>query len=101
MHAVQPGAADRSYGIHVARIAGLPKNAVARAQQVLELLNKGEQSGALARLTDDLPLFQPLRPEPQKQENPISLRLQQIIPDELTPREALDLLYELKGLAKQ
>ncbi len=51
------GAADRSYGIHVAKLAGLPAAAVARAEQVLATLEKGEQASALTRLADDLPLF--------------------------------------------
>ena len=54
-----PGTADRSYGIHVARLAGLPEAVTARAEEVLQLLEKGEQGGALARLADDLPLFAP------------------------------------------
>ena len=59
LHEVGPGTADRSYGIHVAKLAGLPKAVTARAEEVLEVLEKGEQGGALARLADDLPLFQP------------------------------------------
>ncbi len=102
LHAVGPGAADRSYGIHVARLAGLPAAVVARAEAILAELEKGEQAGALARLVDDLPLFQP-RPAaaaPAAPQGPGALerRLAEIRPDELTPREALDLLYELKRL---
>ena len=64
LHEVAPGAADRSYGIHVAQLAGLPAAVVARAEQVLAALEKGEQSGAVTRLADDLPLFAaaPTRP---------------------------------------
>ena len=64
LHEVAPGAADRSYGIHVAQLAGLPAAVVARAEQVLAALEKGEQSGAVTRLADDLPLFAaaPARP---------------------------------------
>ena len=61
LHEVGPGTADRSYGIHVAKLAGLPKSVTARAEEVLEVLEKGEQGGALARLADDLPLFQAAR----------------------------------------
>ncbi len=61
LHEVGPGAADRSYGIHVAKLAGLPKNVTARAEEVLELLEKGEEGGALARLADELPLFNAAR----------------------------------------
>ena len=64
LHEVAPGAADRSYGIHVAQLAGLPAAVVARAEEVLAELEKGEQSGAVTRLADDLPLFAaaPARP---------------------------------------
>ena len=64
LHEVAPGAADRSYGIHVAQLAGLPAAVVARAEEVLAALEKGEQSGAVTRLADDLPLFAaaPARP---------------------------------------
>src|ERR1700691_2981916 len=54
---VAPGAADRSYGIHVAKLAGLPPAVVARAEEVLKTLETSEQGGALARLAEDLPLF--------------------------------------------
>ena len=58
LHEVAPGTADRSYGIHVAKLAGLPAAVTARAEEILAILEKGEQGGALARLADDLPLFQ-------------------------------------------
>ena len=61
LHEVGPGTADRSYGIHVAKLAGLPKAVTARAEEVLSVLEKGEQGGALARLADDLPLFSAAR----------------------------------------
>src|SRR5207237_987246 len=64
LHEVAPGAADRSYGIHVAKLAGLPAAVIARAEAVLETLEKGEQSGALTRLAEDLPLFSAARPAP-------------------------------------
>src|SRR4051794_1948028 len=57
LHEVAAGSADRSYGIHVARLAGLPEPVIARAEQVLEILEKGDQGGSVARLADDLPLF--------------------------------------------
>ncbi|MCP5955614.1 hypothetical protein NL304_25745, partial [Klebsiella pneumoniae] len=56
LHEVAAGSADRSYGIHVARLAGLPEAVIARAEQVLEILEKGDQAGSVARLADDLPL---------------------------------------------
>ncbi|MCF8496365.1 MAG: DNA mismatch repair protein MutS [Alphaproteobacteria bacterium] len=99
LHAVAQGAADRSYGIHVGKLAGLPDAVIARAEKVLALLQSGEQSGALARLTDDLPLFtfSDVRQEtPQKSQAEAFLR--DLDPDTLTPREALEALYRLKGL---
>ena len=101
LHAVGAGAADRSYGIHVAKLAGLPAAAVARAEQVLESLEQSEQAGALTRLADDLPLFsaRPTRPKAEAaRESAAEQRLKSINPDELSPRGALELLYELKGL---
>jgi DNA mismatch repair protein MutS len=99
LHEVGPGTADRSYGIHVAKLAGLPKSVTARAEEVLAVLEKGEQSGALARLADDLPLFSAARrrtnPPP---ESATEALLRDTRPDELTPREALDLVYRLKGM---
>ena len=103
LHEVGPGTADRSYGIHVAKLAGLPKSVTARAEEVLGVLEKGEQGGALARLADDLPLFNAARrrPEPAPRESAAEALLRDIRPDELTPRDALDLLYRLKGLAAE
>jgi DNA mismatch repair protein MutS len=101
LHEVAPGTADRSYGIHVAKLAGLPAEVTARAEEVLQILEKGEQGGALARLADDLPLFRAARPQaastPEPQSSPIEQALREIRPDELSPREALELLYRLKG----
>jgi len=101
LHEVAPGAADRSYGIHVAQLAGLPAAVVARAEQVLAALEKGEQSGAVSRLADDLPLFAaaPARPAggvAKSQESEVEKALAEVNPDELTPREALELLYALR-----
>ena len=103
LHEVGPGAADRSYGIHVARLAGLPAAAVARAEAVLEKLEQGEQAGALSRLADDLPLFSAAAAKSQSasaapEPSAVEKRLAGISPDELSPREALELLYELRSL---
>jgi len=99
LHSVQPGAADRSYGIHVAQLAGLPESVTDRANQVLELLNKGEHGGAaLTRLADDLPLFQAApKPTPRKP-SAVETRLADINPDDLSAKDALNLLYDLKSL---
>ena len=99
LHEVAPGAADRSYGIHVARLAGLPEAAVTRAEQVLETLEKGEQSSAVTRLADDLPLFAAAERRARPRRLPaVEEQLRKIDPDALTPRQALDLLYELKAM---
>ena len=104
LHEVAGGTADRSYGIHVAKLAGLPGAAVARAEEVLKLLEEGDQAGALSRLAEDLPLFtaEIKRAPSAKASGPSELeeRLATINPDELTPKDALELLYELKRLEK-
>ena len=94
LHEVAPGAADRSYGIHVARLAGLPEAVLARAEEVLALLEQGEQAAVAARLANDLPLFQ-ARPQPEPEPEPLRARLTGIKPDDLTPRDALELVYAL------
>jgi DNA mismatch repair protein MutS len=103
LHEVGPGTADRSYGIHVAKLAGLPKTVTVRAEEVLSVLEKGEQGGALARLADDLPLFSAARRhvEPPPRESAAEALLRDTRPDELTPREALDLIYRLRALAAE
>ena len=101
LYEVAAGAADRSYGIHVARLAGLPGAAVARAEEVLETLERGEQSGVLARLADDLPLFAAPRdaPAPEGRGSAAEEALSEVNADDLTPKEALELIYRLKSLA--
>ncbi len=102
LHEVRPGAADRSYGVQVARLAGLPPSVVDRARVVLEALEKGEREGAKHQaLIEDLPLFsapQQAPPPTASVQSPMERRLKAIHPDELTPREALEFLYELKSL---
>ena len=101
LHEVAPGAADRSYGIHVAKLAGLPPVVVRRAEEVLATLETGEQGGALTRLAEDLPLFNAARagiPAAEAKPSPIVAALAEIRPDELAPRQALEVLYKLKGL---
>ncbi|WP_374446638.1 DNA mismatch repair protein MutS [Stella sp.] len=104
LHEVAPGAADRSYGIHVARLAGLPAAAVARAETVLAALEKGETAGATTRLAEDLPLFAALRepparaPMPAAGPSPLAAAVAALDVDGLSPRQALDRLYELKAL---
>lgn len=96
LHEAAPGAADRSYGVQVAKLAGVPASVVARARSVLNRL-EGEKAAA-ARL-DDLPLFAVAEPEPMRGPSPVELALRDVDPDDLTPREALEALYRLKGLA--
>ncbi len=103
LHEVKRGAADRSYGVQVAKLAGLPHTVVERARVVLDALEKGEREGGTAQkaLIDDLPLFSatpPPAPAPVRASD-LDKRMAEILPDDLTPREALDLIYELKGLA--
>ncbi|MDJ0628491.1 MAG: DNA mismatch repair protein MutS [Rhodobacter sp.] len=103
LHEVRKGAADRSYGVQVARLAGLPPSVVERARDILAQLEKGAregQSGTKA-LLDDLPLFSAVPSAPPPRPAPASVvedRLSDIHPDELTPRDALVLIYELKAL---
>ncbi len=102
LHEVAAGTADRSYGIHVARLAGLPLPVLARAEEVLSLLEQGDQGNALTRLADDLPLFRAAAaavPPPDEVSDPLRELLDTASPDELTPRAALELLYRLKALA--
>ncbi len=99
LHQIAAGAADRSYGIHVARLAGLPPAVVRRAEQVLRQLEAGEQSGLMARLVDDLPLFSAAARQAEPPgESALEARLRAVNPDELSPKEALELLYELRRL---
>lgn len=102
LHEVGKGAADRSYGVQVARLAGLPEAVVDRAKEVLHQLEEGEVSGKTNRLVDDLPLFSVAvkreAPKPPKSDA-LGMALGEINPDEMTPREALEALYRLKGLA--
>ena len=126
LHKVKPGAADRSYGIQVAKLAGLPASVVERAREVLAMLEKGDRRGeAGGRALDDLPLFAAARPkgglvkggtakagtgrglaaESAAAASPpppsaIDLAVAKINPDELTPRQALEALYDLRKLIK-
>ncbi len=103
LHEVRKGAADRSYGVQVAKLAGLPQSVVDRAKAVLHTLEKGDQGGKKAvTMIDDLPLFRqaPPAPAPAPQASAVDSRLADISPDELTPMQALQLVYELKKLSR-
>jgi DNA mismatch repair protein MutS len=103
LHEVGPGTADRSYGIHVARLAGLPEAALARADEVLRALEQGEKADQLSRLADDLPLFA-AAPRPVSgargtaPPSAVEAAFKDVHPDGLTPKDALDLVYRLKSL---
>ncbi|MFV0514603.1 MAG: DNA mismatch repair protein MutS [Jhaorihella sp.] len=103
LHEVRQGAADRSYGVQVAQLAGLPPSVVARARVVLDALEKGEREGrpAPAALIEDLPLFavRPAAPDRPRAPSASDEMLAEIHPDELTPRQALEILYKLKEAA--
>ena len=102
LHEVVPGAADRSYGLQVARLAGLPAPVITRARTILEELERADRENPSTARLDDLPLFAaPARqPPPQATPGPDPLHeaLAAIDPDELSPREALERLYALKKL---
>ena len=101
LHEVAMGAADRSYGVQVARLAGLPDAVVERARDVLRQLEQGEVAGKPDRMLDDLPLFSVAarkEPPPPPRQDGLAQALGAINPDELTPREALETLYRLKGI---
>ena len=105
LHEVKKGAADRSYGVQVAKLAGLPNAVVERARVVLDALEQGERkgSGTPKAIIDDLPLFAATPTQSESttsQPNKIEQMLSEILPDDLTPREALQKLYELKGALK-
>src|SRR5690606_15381994 len=97
LHEIVAGSADRSYGIQVARLAGLPSSVVERAKAVLHQLEETDRKSPAASLIDDLPLFSAMRAAEPAPADPVITMLDGIAPDELSPREALDLLYKLKA----
>ena len=97
LHEVAPGAADRSYGIHVAKLAGLPAAVIARAEEVLRALEDGREGHKPLARIDDLPLFQATPAKTATKESAVENALRDISPDALSPREALELLYVLKA----
>ena len=101
LHEVVPGAADRSYGIQVAKLAGLPPTVIERAKLVLAQIEAEDRTSPARKLIDDLPLFAAARPAPtapQRDEalNALVEALAALHPDEMSPREALEALYALK-----
>ncbi|MEX2129221.1 MAG: DNA mismatch repair protein MutS [Xanthobacteraceae bacterium] len=100
LHEVAPGVADRSYGVQVAKLAGLPGAVVERARVVLAELEASDRAAPARKLIDDLPLFSAARHDPPPSDS-VREALTAIDPDALTPKEALEALYRLKGLAKK
>lgn len=101
LHEVHKGAADRSYGVQVAQLAGLPPSVVERARVILEQLEKDSREGNQTAMIDDLPLFSVTATAPPPPTNSPALDLlNEARPDDLTPLQALDLLYKLKEAAK-
>jgi DNA mismatch repair protein MutS len=98
LHEVVSGAADRSYGIQVARLAGLPSPVVERARQILAELEANDRRAPVERLIADLPLF--ARPAPRVVDA-LRDRLAALDPDRLSPREALEALYALKAAGRE
>ncbi len=105
LHEVREGAADRSYGVQVAQLAGLPAPVILRARDILDALEKGERDRAAPKaLIDDLPLFSAAARMPDKvsrETSQVETLLQTLVPDEMSPREAIQAIYELKALLKE
>ncbi|MEP4033456.1 DNA mismatch repair protein MutS [Roseibium polysiphoniae] len=102
LHEIVPGAADRSYGIQVAKLAGLPSSVVERSKTVLSQLEEQDRRSPAESLIDELPLFAALTPTPSTatdpgEPDPLVQELDTIDPDDMTPREALEALYRLKA----
>jgi DNA mismatch repair protein MutS len=99
LHEVIPGSADHSYGIQVAKLAGLPASVIERAKLVLAKLEQEDR--AAPKGFEDLPLFAaPYKPSQQLQDDPLELVLTAVAalnPDEMSPREAMEALYMLKA----
>ena len=101
LHELADGAADRSYGLAVAKLAGLPPPVLARAREVLKKLESGrEKTGGIAAGLDDLPLFAATAAAEEEQCDAIRTEVESLDVDALTPREALETLYRLKALTR-
>lgn len=102
LHEVKKGAADRSYGVQVARLAGIPQAVISRATEVLEKLENFDNGVKTKALIDELPLFNSNTNHLIKHESSSDIedQLKEIHPDELTPKDALALIYKLKSFIK-
>ena len=102
LHEVAEGPADRSYGLAVARLAGMPPATVARAKAVLAKLEAGRaKTGGLAAGLDDLPLFAAAAAVVDEARDPLREAVEELDVDTLSPREALEMLYRLKGIVRE
>jgi len=102
LHELAPGPADRSYGLAVARLAGLPPATIARAKAVLAKLEAGRaKTGGLAAGLDDLPLFAATMEAAENKPDALRAAVEELDVDALSPREALDRLYALKRLVRE
>src|SRR5271168_1422943 len=102
LHEVLPGSADRSYGIQVAKLAGLPPSVITRAKSVLAKLEAQDRGQTARALADDLPLFAvpsraAVEPAPPSEGEKLMEAIKALHPDEMSPREALEALYALKA----
>ncbi|MDK9695915.1 MAG: DNA mismatch repair protein MutS [Siculibacillus sp.] len=109
LHEIVAGAADRSYGIQVARLAGLPPRVIDRARQVLKQLEEQDRRGRRDTFVDELPLFSAAPPKAPPPPEPVSddryerltAEIAALAPDDMSPREALDALYRLKARVRE
>ena len=101
LHEVTSGTADRSYGIHVAKLAGLPAAVVHRAEEVLKTIENCKTGNAAESLATDLPLFNTAHAPHITKVSELEETLGKINPDTLSPREALEAVYKLKGLLEK
>ena len=102
LHEVADGPADRSYGIAVAKLAGLSPPVLARAREVLKKLEAGRQAtGGLAAGLDDLPLFAAAAQAEEAAPDPLRSEIEGVDVDSLSPREALELVYRLKAIVRE
>jgi DNA mismatch repair protein MutS len=100
LHEVVPGFAERSYGIQAAKLAGLPGVVITRATEVLKRLEEGKGQSRAQNLAAELPLFAIVQKHQAPKEDKLRSKLHAVLPDELSPREALTWLYELKQIAR-
>ena len=105
LHQVEAGTADRSYGIHVGKLAGLPKPVVARAEVVLKTLETDQYGTGLQKLSEGLPLFQALQDRGSQaldsKPSNIESAIDVIVPDEMSPRAALEFVYKIKKIREE